>query len=126
MESIPFTATDLAALNAEITLTIGACLVLVWGAFAKPSNETGHRFAWITLLFVFAAMAGVTFGLPTQMANGVTTAFAGQLAVDGFGAFFAALFLVAAALAIGASFRFLDDEDAHAPEYYFFMLTSLI
>ncbi|NKB87516.1 MAG: NADH-quinone oxidoreductase subunit NuoN [Acidobacteria bacterium] len=126
MESIPFSASDLAALNAEITLTIGACIVLVWGAFAERNNNTGHRFAWITLLTVFAAMAGVTIGLPALMSNGVATAFAGQLAVDGFGSFFSALFLVAAALAIGASFRFLDDEDAHAAEYYFFMLTSLV
>jgi NADH-quinone oxidoreductase subunit N len=126
MEVFPISSSDLAALNAEITLTIGACLVLVWGAFAPRDNRTGHRFAWITLLFVLAAMAGVTIGLPAQIANGVTSAFSGQLAVDGFGSFFSALFLVAAALAIGASFRFLDDEDSHAPEYYFFMLAALI
>jgi len=126
MDTMPFVLSDLAAINAEITLTIGACLVLVWGAFAPRNNQSGSRFAWITLLFVLAAMAGVTLGLPALMADGVTSAFSGQLAVDGFGSFFAALFLVAAALSIGASFKFLDDEDAHAPEYYFFMLTALV
>jgi NADH-quinone oxidoreductase subunit N len=123
---MPFAMSDLASLNAEITLTIGACVVLVWGAFARRGNEAGHRFAWVTLLFVLAAMAGVMIGLPVQIANGVTSAFSGQLAVDAYGSFFSALFLVAAALAIGASFKFLDDEDAHDPEYYFFMITSLI
>jgi len=126
MENMPFALSDLASLNGEITLAIGACVVLVWGAFAPRGNRTGNRFGGVTLLFVLAAMAGVMYGLPGQIANGVTSAFSGQLAVDGFGSFFSALFLVAAALAIGASFRFLDDEDAHAPEYYFFMLTSLI
>lgn len=126
MGSIPFSMSDLAALNGEITLTIGACLVLVWGAFSPQDNRTGRRFAWITLLFVLTALAGVMVGLPTQIANGVETAFADQLTVDGFGIFFSALFLIAAALAIGASSRFLDDEDAHHPEYYFFMLTALV
>ena len=126
MGNMPFALSDLAALNGEITLAIGACVVLVWGAFAPRSNATGNRFAGVTLLFVFAAMAGVMIGLPALIADGVTSAFSGQLAVDSYGGFFSALFLVAAALAIGTSFRFLDDEDAHAPEYYFFMLTSLI
>ena len=126
MGSMPFTTSDLASLNAEIMLAIGACVVLVWGAFAPRGKQAGRRFAWVTLLFVLAAMAGVMLGLPAQIDAGVTSAFSGQLAVDAYGSFFSALFLVAAALAIGASFGFLDDEDAHDPEYYFFMLTSLI
>ena len=59
MENTPFTTSDLASLNGEIMLAIGACVVLVWGAFAVRGKPTGHRFAWVTLLFVLAALAGV-------------------------------------------------------------------
>jgi NADH-quinone oxidoreductase subunit N len=126
MDGFPISSSDLASLNAEITLTIGSLLVLVWGAFAPRTRANGRMFASITLLTVLGALAGVTLGLSPQIERGVTTAFSGQLAVDAFGSFFAVLFLVTAAFAIAASVRFLEDQEAHLPEYYFFMLVSLL
>ncbi len=126
MDSFPISSADLASLNAEITLTIGSLVVLVWGAFAARTRGTGRLFAWVTLITVLAALAGVLYGLPPQIERGVSTAFAGQLAVDAYGSFFAVLFLVTAALTIAASVRFLEDEEAHDPEYYFFMLVALV
>jgi len=125
MDGMPFAVSDLAALNAEITLTIGACLILVYGAF-DSARRTPQRFAWLAAFTVAAALSGVLFGLPAQMQAGHDTAFAGQLAVDPFGSFFAVLVLITALLAIAASSRFLDDHEANQPEYYFFMLTAMI
>ncbi len=125
MDSMPFAASDLAALNAEITLTIGASLILVWGAFER-ARQNSRRFAWVAALTVGAALLGVVLGLPPQIEAGNTSAFSGQLVVDPFGSFFALLVLLTALLAIGASGKFLDDEKAHEPEFYFFMLTALI
>lgn len=126
MDSFPISSTDLASLNAEITLTIGSLVVLVWGAFAPRTRASGRLFAGLTLLTVLGALAGVVFGLSPQIERGVTTAFSGQLVVDAFGSFFAVLFLVTAALTIAASVRFLEDQEAHLPEYYFFMLVALV
>jgi NADH-quinone oxidoreductase subunit N len=125
MDSMPFSLGDLAALNGEITLTLGACVILIWGAFDRQRGKP-VRFAWITLVFLIAALAGVNYGLPAQIAQGNSVAFGGQIAVDNYGIFFSSIFLLTAIFAIGASVRFLDDEKAHAPEYYFFMLTALI
>ncbi len=125
MNGLPFRLSDLAALNAEITLAIGASVILVWSAFDRARSNK-RLFAGLAALTVVAALAGVLYGLPPQIERGNTLAFAGQIAVDPFGAFFAVLFLATALLAIGASLRFLDDEKAHQPEYYFFLLTALI
>lgn len=125
MDGIPFPLSDLAALNAEITLTIGASIILLWGALDR-NRANARTFAWIATVTVGAALLGVLTGLPPQIEAGNTSAFSGQLIVDPFGSFFAVLVLLTALMAIAASGRFLDDEKAHEPEYYFFMLTALI
>ena len=125
MESIPFSVGDLAAINAEITLTIAASIVLIWGALDRERTNS-VKDAVVSMRALAAALAGVLWGLPAQIADGNTAAFADQISVDGFGIFFSALFLITGILAIAASIKFLEDENEHHPEYYFFMLTSLI
>lgn len=125
MESFPFSVSDLAALNAEITLTIAASVVLIWGALDQE-RTSGVKYALFSMVALVAALAGVLWGLPAQIADGNTVAFAGQLSVDGYGIFFSALFLITGILAIAASIKFLEDENEHQPEYYFFLLCSLI
>jgi NADH-quinone oxidoreductase subunit N len=125
MDSMPFSLSDLAALSGEIAVAVGACWVLVQGAFDSQRRHP-RRFAWVTLAFLVIALAAVATCLPAQVAQGHTTAFAGQLGVDDYGIFFSAVFLLTAILAIGASLRFLDDREANRPEYYFFMLTALL
>ena len=70
---------------------------------------------------VCSAFAAVMRQTPTEQ-----TFFAGLIGMDAFGMFFSALFLITAALAVTASIRFLDDAEAHYPEYYFFLLTALL
>ncbi len=120
MGSIPFSAADLWAIAPEIIITVAASIVLVWGAFDGPRKRPG-QFAWVTLAALVFAFVAVMRQTPTDQ-----TFFAGLIGMDAFGMFFSALFLVTAALAVTASMRFLDDAEAHYPEYYFFLLTALL
>lgn len=125
MSGFPFALSDLAAINAEVTLSVAAMVLLLWGAFDQH-RANPQRYGQATVLFLLAALAGVLVGLPAQIAAGNVQAFSGQIAVDGFGIFFSALFVIAALLCVGASMRFLDDSEAHLPEYYVFLLLALV
>jgi NADH-quinone oxidoreductase subunit N len=120
MGSIPVSAADLWAIAPEIIITVAASIVLLWGAFDGPRKRP-VQFAWITLAALVIAFAAVMRQTPTEQ-----TFFAGLIGMDAFGMFFSALFLITAALAVTASIRFLDDAEAHYPEYYFFLLTALL
>ncbi len=123
MGSFPFSLADLEAIAPEIIVAIGACLVLVWGAIERARKRPSH-FAVLTLLTVVLAAAALVYLAPE--ASEGNTYFAGMIVLDSFGIFFSAIFLIAAALAVGASMRFLDDHDAHHPEFYFFMLCAVL
>jgi NADH-quinone oxidoreductase subunit N len=123
MGSFPFSIADLQAIAPEIVVTLGACLVLIWGAL-ESARKRPARFAILTLLTVIVAAAAL-FRLAPEASAG-NTYFSGLIVLDSFGVFFSAIFLIAAALAVGASMRFLDDQDAHKPEFYFFMLCALL
>ena len=120
LDSIPIGAADLWAFAPELIITIAASIVLLWGAFDRP-RERPAQFAWLTLILIIAALAMVLRQTPTD-----ETFFSGLLGMDAFGAFFSALFLITAGLTVIASIRFLDDHEAHHPEYYFFLLTALL
>ena len=120
LDSIPIGAADLWAFAPELIITIAASIVLLWGAFDRP-RERPAQFAWLTLISIIAALAMVLRQTPTD-----ETFFSGLLGMDAFGAFFSALFLITAGLTVIASIRFLDDHEAHHPEYYFFLLTALL
>lgn len=120
MGSISFSAADLWAIAPEIIITITASIVLLWGALDGPRKQP-VQFAWMTLVGIIAALLTVLRQTPTE-----DTFFSGLIGADAFGMFFSALFLITAGLAVTASIRFLDDHDAHHPEYYFFLLTALL
>jgi NADH-quinone oxidoreductase subunit N len=120
MGSIPFSAVDLWAIAPELIITAAASIVLLWGALDGPRKKP-VQFAWITLAALVVAFVAVMQQTPTDEAF-----FAGLIGMDAFGMFFSALFLITAALAVAASIRFLDDAEAHYPEYYFFLLTALL
>ena len=124
MGSMPISMFDLAALSPEILLVIAASVVLIWGALDK-ARANPRIFANLTLLALVAALGAVFTTVVPLTAGEANTAFSGQLALDGFGSFFAALFLLTAIFAVATSGRFLDDEEEHHPEYYFLLLTAL-
>ncbi len=120
LDSIPIGSADLWAFAPELIITIAASIVLLWGAFDRP-RERPAQFAWLTLISIIAALVMVLRQTPTD-----EIFFSGLLGMDAFGAFFSALFLITAGLTVAASIRFLDDHEAHHPEYYFFLLTALL
>ncbi|MFQ5743507.1 MAG: NADH-quinone oxidoreductase subunit N [Acidobacteriota bacterium] len=123
MSTVPFSMSDLGAIAPEILITLGASLVLLYGAFDNPRQRPG-RFAWITFATIALAASALVVQAPDLSLGG--SVFSGLLATDSFGVFFSGLFLLAAALAVGTSIRFLDDQQAHQPEFYFFLLTALL
>ena len=123
MGSFPLSLADLEAIAPEIIITLGACLVLVWGAI-ESARKRPAQFAVLTLITIVLAAAAL-FSLAPEAAD-ENTFFSDLIVLDSFGVFFAAMFLIAAALAVGASMKFLDDQDAHKPEFYFFMLCALL
>lgn len=122
MESFPFQTADLAALAPELVVFAGASAILLTGASSRIRRRP-RRFAWMALITVLAGI-GATAWIGGDGAAEASF-FSGQLSLDPFGLFFASLFLITAGLAIGASIRFLEDEEAHGPEYYFFLLTAV-
>jgi NADH-quinone oxidoreductase subunit N len=123
MGSFPFSLADLEAIAPEIIVTLGACAVLIWGAL-ESARKRPVRFAILTLVTIVLAAAALFRMAPDASAGNAY--FSGLIVLDSFGVFFSAIFLIAGALAVGASMRFLDDQEAHLPEFYFFMLSALL
>jgi len=123
MGGLPISAVDLWYFLPELLVAAGASAVLLLGA-ADSLRQRPALFGWLTL----ATLAGAGLGLSSLAAEAGpdVTIFSGLLAFDSFGVFFVALFLVAALLATGASIRFLEDRDALQPEYWFFLLCSVL
>jgi NADH-quinone oxidoreductase subunit N len=124
MDSFPFTSAEIAAVSPEIAIVVGAMFILVWGAYDRPRARPA-RFAAATLATLAVAAGAAVFCVVPHLEAGAKI-FGDQLSVDPYGVFFSILFVIAAALAVLASIRFLDDEQAHGPEYYVMMLCALL
>jgi NADH-quinone oxidoreductase subunit N len=103
----------------ELVLTGGALLVLV--ADVLLGRTRGTALAAITLLVLgLTAASLVPFrDVHTVVANGL-------LAIDRFALFFKIVFLVAAAITVLMSVRFLELEGASPGEYYFLILCATL
>ena len=120
MGSLPFPVEDLWAIGPELIVTAAALIILLWGALDAPRKRP-HQFAWFTLASIIVALVTVLRQTPTDQ-----TYFSALLGMDAFSTFFSVLFLITAGFAVVTSIRFLDDHEAHHPEYYFFLLTALL
>ncbi len=102
----------------EMVLTVGALVVLVADVLARRSPKL---MAVITLgaLVATGASLWIVGNVHMQVARGL-------LAVDGFALFFKVLFLIAAALTVLMSIRYLEVEGASAGEYYFLILCATL
>jgi NADH-quinone oxidoreductase subunit N len=103
----------------EIVLTGGALVLLVADVLVPRSRQ--GLLAAITL-FVLGATAVAL--LPVADAH--VTVARGLISVDRFALFFKVLFLVAAALTVLMSVRYLSLEGASAGEYYFLILCATL
>src|SRR6478672_2105836 len=103
----------------EIVLTVGALLVLI-ADVALPKSQRA-ALAWVTLL----ALGATAVSLLPFTSTRVEVAH-GLIAVDRFGLFFKIVFLVAAAITVLMSMRYLAVEGASPGEYYFLILCATL
>ena len=115
-----FTAADFYYLLPELILTAGAVLVLAIGVLA-PRGSADRALTWITVavLGASAIALGPTVGINVTIAKGL-------VAIDGFALFFKVLSLVAAAITVMMSARYLSVEGGRPGEYYFLVLCATI
>lgn len=125
-----FSAVDLLVLKPAILLTLFALGVMLTDLMLEPGQK--HLNAIMALAGVgFAAysLGPWPLGLQSQMGRaGVDAleAFRGAVIVDSFGIYFVWLFLIAAALSILISIRYLDIEGENRGEYYAIMLMATV
>ena len=103
----------------EIVLTAGALIVLI-ADVALPKAQRG-ALAWVTLL----ALGATAVSLAPFTSTRVEVAH-GLLAVDQFALFFKVVFLLAAAVTVLMSVRYLAVEGASPGEYYFLILCATL
>jgi NADH-quinone oxidoreductase subunit N len=128
-----FNFRDLQLIAPELILTAIACLALVMEVILpyKLSKWTawfsliGIALALVSLGAQFVAMGG-TFNLATLQNLPHIDGFYGMVRIDGFALLFKAIFLLAAALAIGISTRYLDIEREQHGEYYALILFATV
>ncbi|HYX27859.1 MAG TPA: NADH-quinone oxidoreductase subunit N, partial [Pyrinomonadaceae bacterium] len=124
---------DLQLIAPELIITIAACAALVMevilpyklGKWTAYFSLAGIAFALISLGAQFVAMGG-TFRFNSLGALTPADGFFGMVHIDGFALIFRAIFLIAAALAIAISIRYLDIEREQHGEYYSLILFATV
>jgi len=106
----------------ELVLTAGSLLLLI--ADVLVPRDKRPVLGWITLAVIAATF--VSFFWPVQIYRMHTEVAHGLLAVDRFGLFFKTVFLVAAAITVLMSMRYLAVEGASPGEYYFLILCATL
>jgi NADH-quinone oxidoreductase subunit N len=114
-----FSLQDFWFLLPELVLTGGALLLL--GVDLMTPRDRQGVLAWVAVGVLAATAAAMA---PVASAN--VTVSRGLIAVDGFAFFFKAVFLLAAAITILMSARYLQVEGARAGEYYFLILCATL
>jgi NADH-quinone oxidoreductase subunit N len=112
-------ASDFYYILPELVLTAGSLVVLIVDVLLP--KERRAALAWVTLAVIGATMVSLLpfRGVQTEVANGL-------MAVDGFGLFFKFVFLLAAAITVLMSIRYLAIEGASPGEYYFLILCAAL
>lgn len=122
MDAISFTLSDFHVLKPAIVLCLFGCGILLTDAFLV--RRIGQR--WlnaVTALVGEAVVAAVLLQyLPDVRSAGSLTGLGGSIVVDGFGVFFNIIFMLAAALAVILSARYMEAEGEQRGEYYALIL----
>src|SRR5437870_8249712 len=128
-----FNVHDLQLIAPELILTTIACVALVievilpyklskWTAYFSLA---GVALALVSLGAQFLSMGG-TFRFSSLPTLTPMDGFYGMVHVDGFALIFRAIFLIAVALAIAISIRYLDIEREQHGEYYALLLFATV
>ncbi len=124
-----FSVRDLQLIAPELILTACACVALVMEVVLpyKKSRLTGY-FALIGLLLAAVSLffLGQSFLLAPSSAPATLEGFYGTIRIDGFAVIFKFIFLIAAALSIAVSMRYLDIEGEQRGEYYALVLFATV
>ena len=121
-----FNVADLRLIAPELILTVCACVALVMEVVLpkRQSRWTGY-FALAS--FLLAAVSVIILGRdfllpPSDIAPAVMSGFYDTIRIDGFAVIFKLIFLLAAALTVALSLRYLDVEGEQRGEYYALLL----
>jgi NADH-quinone oxidoreductase subunit N len=109
-----FRPQDLGAIGPELELALFGMIVLVFDLLVKNKRVLGY------VALVGLAWSG--FFLVYRLRDAEVPAYGGLLTVDPYGFFFKAIFLIAAALSIAISLKYLDIERENHGEYYALIL----
>src|SRR5215216_7508829 len=117
-------AADLQLIAPELILTACACVALVMEVILpyRKSKLT----AYFSLVGVALAFVSLAVQWWTMRGSLPFDGFYGMVRIDGFALLFKAIFLIAAALAISISIRFLDIEGEQHGEYYALILFATV
>jgi len=102
----------------ELVLIAGALIVLVADVLLPRGSRALPAIAVLALLATAASLVPFV-GVRVEVAHGL-------IAVDGFGVFFKAVFIVAAIMTVLMSARYLEIEGASPGEYYFLILCATL
>jgi NADH-quinone oxidoreductase subunit N len=124
---------DLQLIAPELIITVIACIALVMevilpyrlGKWTAYFSLAGIGVALVSLGAQFVQLGG-TFRLSALQNLSAIDAFNGMVRIDGFALLFQAIFLLAAALAIAISIRYLDIEREQHGEYYALILFATV
>src|SRR5881394_2019355 len=124
---------DLQLIAPELIITVVACAALVMevilpyklGKWTAYFSLAGIGLALASLVAQFIGMGG-TFRFDSLRALTAADGFYGMVHIDGFALIFRAIFLIAAALAIAISIRYLDVEREQHGEYYSLILFATL
>lgn len=117
-----YSINDLALIAPELILTLAACIGLVL-AVLLPRDKKQFA-AWFSLVSI--ALAFVSLILLWRGNALPVNAFYGTVKIDGLAILFKGMLLVAAALTIAISIKFLDIENEQRAEYYALCLFATV
>jgi len=119
-----FNVTDLQLIAPELILTLCACVALVMEV-VLPYRKS-KAIAYFSLVGI--GLAGLSLGIQWWYSADLLplTGFYGMVRIDGFALVFKAIFLIAAALAIAISTRYLDIEGEQHGEYYALVIFATV
>ncbi len=119
-----FSVADLQLIAPELILTLFACVALVMEVVLP------YRKSKLTAYFALVgiALAALSLGVQWWYTGDLLplSGFYGMVRIDGFALVFKAIFLIAAALAIAISTRYLDIEGEQHGEYYALVLFATV
>ena len=121
--ALPFPLSDLLVILPELVLTELGLGILLWATVVKREKERALAWASLASLAITAALIPVAVHYAGSLPR---AAFGGMFTLDGFGIFFKVLTLVAAAVTILYSLRFVGTSPYPGGEYYALLLFTTV